>query len=96
MQSILQIVNHIPSGKVASYGQIAKLAGYSGYARQVGYVLKNLPEGSTIAWHRVVNSQGKLALVGEAAQRQYSLLASEGVIFKENGKVDLKQFTWLK
>lgn len=95
-QSVWQTVHHIPYGRVASYGQIAKLAGYPGYARQVGYLLKHLPEDSIIPWYRVVNSQGKLALKGESASEQQRLLAAEGVVFKKNGAVDLKLSAWMK
>lgn len=94
-QSILQTIHHIPYGHVASYGQIAKLAGFTGYARHVGYLLKRLPKGSSIPWHRVVNSQGKISLEGEAAHMQHQLLLAEGVVFKANGRVDLKQSAWI-
>ena len=61
-RQILQVVALIPYGKVASYGQIAKLAGLPKHARLVGYVLKHLVDDAKIPWHRVINSQGKISL----------------------------------
>ena len=80
---IWQLVASIPRGRVATYGQIARLAGYPGHARYVGRALGQLPGDSALPWHRVVNAQGKLSLPagGEACTRQRSLLESEGVVF---------------
>ena len=92
---IWQVVASIPSGCVATYGQVARLAGYPGYARQVGVVLKNLPEGSRLPWHRVLNARGMLSFpVGcEAYQRQRTLLEAEGIEF--NGeRLSLTRFGW--
>ena len=61
-ERIWRIVDQIPAGRVASYGQIAALTGLPGRARQVGTVLKNLPKPATLPWHRVCNSQGRLSL----------------------------------
>ena len=61
-RQILEVVALIPSGKVASYGQIAKLAGLPKHARLVGYVLRHLDAQSDIAWYRVVNAQGKISV----------------------------------
>jgi methylated-DNA-protein-cysteine methyltransferase-like protein len=60
-RQILEVVALIPFGKVATYGQIAQLAGLPKHARLVGTVLKNLDEGSHLPWHRVINSQGKVS-----------------------------------
>jgi methylated-DNA-protein-cysteine methyltransferase-like protein len=94
--AIWEIVRQIPKGKVATYGEIAKLGGRLGQARQVGYALHALPSKSGIPWHRVINSQGKISLPKAnghyTAQRQ--LLEKEGVVFKK-GRVDLKEFGWL-
>ena len=86
----------IPYGKVATYGQIAKLAGLPKHARLVGYVLKHLDKSSEIPWYRVINSQGKISVTrinqqGENVQQ--SLLEQEG-IYLLNGKVSLKKFVW--
>lgn len=95
-EKIWQVVNQIPRGKVASYGQVAKLAELPGYARYVGYVMKNLPSGTKLPWHRVVNSQGKLSFPRNSAQyqRQKSLLEKEGVVFIK-GRFSMKQYGWM-
>ena len=95
-QLILQTVASIPQGKVISYGQIAKLCGYSSYARYVGATLKQLPRDTTLPWYRVINGKGEIAFpVGsEAYIRQYSLLSKEGVNF-ENGKIPMSTYGWL-
>lgn len=94
---ILQVVALIPYGKVASYGQIAKLAGLPKHARLVGYVLKHLDADAKIPWHRVINSQGKISLSklddhGDNIQRLK--LLEEGVIVIGD-KINLKQYQWL-
>ena len=61
-QQIYQTVQQIPYGKVATYGQIARLAGFPGYARQVGYALHATPAGIEIPWHRVINAKGEISL----------------------------------
>lgn len=96
-RQILQVVTLIPYGKVASYGQIAKMAGLPKHARLVGYVLKHLDQESEIPWYRVINSQGKISLSklndhGENIQR-VKLLA-EGVMVRGD-KINLKQFQWM-
>jgi len=80
---IWQIVAAIPKGKIATYGQVAISAGYPGYARYVGSTLKKLPSNTSLPWHRVVNSQGKLSFPpgSESYNRQKSLLESEGIVF---------------
>lgn len=93
---ILAVVNLIPEGKVASYGQVAKLAGLPKHARLVGYVLKHLDAGSTLPWHRVMNSQGKISLnkLNECGENiQQCKLFEEGVSVIA-GKVDLKIYQW--
>lgn len=95
-RQILQVVALIPYGKVASYGQIAKMAGLPKHARLVGYVLKHLDSEAEIPWHRVINSQGKISLSklddqGENIQR-VKLLA-EGVMVIGD-KINLKQYQW--
>jgi len=93
--SIWQVVHLIPYGRVASYGQVAKLAQLPGYARFVGHVMKQLPADTKLPWHRVVNSQGKLSFDrgSKQYQRQKNLLESEGVVFIK-GRFSLKKFKW--
>ncbi len=59
---IYAVVRRIPRGRVATYGQIAELAGLPGHARQVGYALHALPDGTAVPWHRVLNARGALSL----------------------------------
>ncbi|WP_114765362.1 DNA base-flipping protein [Vibrio rhodolitus] len=91
---IFAVIHQIPYGKVTSYGEVAKLAGYPGYARHVGKALGNLPEGSKLPWHRVVNSQGKISLKGRDLERQREKLIAEGVECSELGKISLRKYKW--
>ena len=90
---IYEAVKKIPKGRVATYGQVAEMAGDKNMARAVGNALHKNPEPGTIPCHRVVNSKGELAgaFAFGGAGVQADLLAKEGVVVKE-GKVDLKQF----
>ncbi len=93
---IYAVVRRIPRGRVATYGQVARLAGLPGQARQVGYALHALPDGSAVPWHRVINTQGRVSARSEpgpdSIQRQ--LLEREGVRFDERGRADLERFQW--
>jgi len=92
---IYAVVKQIPSGKVATYGQIATLAGYYRQARQVGYALHAVPSDD-IPWHRVINARGRISLnleMGGAVQRK--MLESEGVVFDAAGSVSLEQYQWI-
>ena len=93
-ERIYEVVKNIPKGKVATYGQVAFLAGNPHWARVVGYALHNNPDPSSIPCHRVVNRDGKVAEVyafgGGTVQRQ--LLKAEGITFKPDGRIDLKKY----
>ena len=91
---IWNLVKKIPYGKVATYGQIADLAGLEGHARFVGYALHGTPRNVEIPWHRVINSQGRISLAGVSARRQRALLEKEKIIFNAAGKIDLKKYQW--
>lgn len=94
---IYKIVARIPYGKVATYGQIARLAGFAGHARLVGYALHSLPQGINIPWHRVVNRLGKISLQDSQNNDyclQQKLLEQEGLIFNRSGKLDLEIYGW--
>jgi methylated-DNA-protein-cysteine methyltransferase-like protein len=95
-RQILEVVALIPYGKVASYGQVAKLAGLPKHARLVGYVLKHLDSQSEIPWHRVINSQGKISVhrLNEQGENVQKLLLNEEGIYLLNNKVNLKTFGW--
>ena len=92
---IWQIVASIPKGKVASYGQIAKIAGYPNHARYVGTTLKHLPKDTSLPWFRVINGKGEIAFpVGSSAySRQKDALEAEGIAFIK-GKISMKIYQW--
>lgn len=91
-----RIVARVPPGRVATYGQIAALAGLPGSARQVGYALHALQQGSSVPWHRVINARGEVSERSEPGWEalQRSLLEAEGVRFDGRGRVDLERFRW--
>lgn len=95
---ILSVIAQIPYGKVASYGQIAKLAGLPRHARLVGFVLKNLDNASEIPWYRVINSQGKISLSkeNEAGENLQQIKLMQENVPVINGKVDLKKYGWMQ
>lgn len=89
------VVRRIPRGRVATYGQVAELAGLPGRARQVGYALAALRTSTAVPWHRVVNAAGAISLTplhGGLTQRL--LLGREGVRFDAAGRVSLDQVRW--
>lgn len=94
-QKIYEIVKLIPFGKVATYGQVAKLAGIPGQARQVGYALNRL-DNNSVPWHRVINAKGEISTRSDSnfETLQHDLLVHEGIRFNGNGKISLNQFRW--
>lgn len=94
-EEIWQWVAAIPPGCVATYGQIARLAGFPRHARYVGATLKHLPKGTALPWFRVLRGTGELAFApGSAGYRtQRRLLEAEAVTFT-GGKVPLRKFGW--
>jgi alkylated DNA nucleotide flippase Atl1/predicted HAD superfamily phosphohydrolase YqeG len=93
---IYAVVNRIPAGRVATYGQVAALAGLPGHARQVGYALNALPDGHCIPWHRVINSKGQISTRAESGldNLQLVLLEAEGVVFEKKQRVSLQEYGW--
>ncbi len=92
---IYKIILKIPKGKVATYGQIAALAGNPRAARTVGWALHGLPADLHAPWHRVINSSGRSSFPEESRrQLQQALLAEEDVVFDSHGYVDLEAFQW--
>lgn len=94
---IHRVVGRIPAGRVASYGQIAALAGRPRAARQVGYALHALAVDSDVPWHRVVNAAGRISERGGPAALaglQRARLEAEGVTFDARGAIDLERFGW--
>lgn len=96
-EKIYAVIRQIPKGQVASYGQIAELAGNRRWARVVGYALHVVPQGSTLPCHRVVTKEGKLsdAFGSGPDNRQAQLLRQEGVECVD-GYVDMKKYQWKK
>ncbi len=95
-QRLRATIDSVPAGKVATYGQIALEAGLPGRARRVGWVLRHLPSGSRLPWHRIIAAGGRSSLPeGSAARReQRQRLAAEGVEMDARGRVDLMRFGW--
>lgn len=95
---IYAVVRTVPTGKVATYGQIARLAGLPGYARHVGYALFRLDKDSDVPWQRVVNAKGEIS---QSPFRygtddwQRVLLEAEGVVFDPRGRIDLGRYQWM-
>jgi methylated-DNA-protein-cysteine methyltransferase-like protein len=94
-QQLYQTIAAIPHGKVASYGQLAALAGQTGAARWVGWCLRHVPKDSSLPWHRVITASGKLAFPVATAGyvRQREKLEQEGVRL-QNHKVSMRLYQW--
>ena len=94
-EKIYEVVSNIPKGKVATYGQVALLAGNPHWARVVGYALHVNPAPGVIPCHRVVNREGRVApgfaFGGEGVQRQ--LLEAESIVFEPDGRIDLEKYS---
>ena len=95
-KKIYDMVKRIPEGKVAIYGQIAKLIGYPNHSRYIGLALSQLEGNSKVPWHRVVNAQGKISPRGLNGCDDYQriLLEEEGIQFNDNNCISLKEFQW--
>lgn len=93
-QRVYHILAAIPEGYVTTYGDIAALAGSPRAARQVGGVLKRLPERSRLPWHRVVNRLGLLSLTGPDFLRQREALVAEGIQVSGTGQIDMARYRW--
>lgn len=92
---IYSVVSMVPPGKVATYGQIARIAGRCS-ARNVGYALSSVPPESDVPWHRVINSRGSVSvrIHGEPCTAQSRMLETEGIVFNAEGTVNLEKFGW--
>ena len=94
---IYATVRQIPFGKVATYGQVARWAGYPGYARQVGYALFRLDKDTDVPWQRVINAKGEISaspMRYGSDHLQKQILQDEGVTFDTQEKIDLTEFGW--
>lgn len=94
-EAIYLALSQVPPGKVVTYGQLAALANLPRAARLVGHVLKGLPKGTRLPWHRVINAQGKLSLPPDSPsyREQTKRLQAEGVEII-NDKINLRRFRW--
>ena len=94
-QRLWTLIGSIPAGQVATYGQLAELAGLPGYARFVGRVLKQLPEDSKLPWFRVLNASGKISFPvdSERYRTQRQRLEDEGIQFRGQ-RIALKTYRW--
>jgi len=94
-KKIRSTIHAIPKGSVASYGQIATIAGIQRGHRLVARVLRNNPEGSQLPWYRVIRADGQCGMPKDSKGyiMQFELLKSEGVI-ATNGKVEMKKYQW--
>ncbi|MFC2036755.1 MGMT family protein [Chloroflexota bacterium] len=93
-EQVYQVVRQIPPGRVATYGQIARLLAMPHAARTVGWALHSLPDGSDVPWQRVINARGTISLGARGAPIQRTLLEEEGIIFDERDRVDLDIYGW--
>lgn len=91
---IHNVVSRIPRGRVATYGQVARLAGMPGQARLVGYALHALPAGTSVPWQRVVNALGAISTPPGHDALQRRLLEREGIRFDARGRIPLAAFQW--
>lgn len=93
---IYRVVRHIPKGRVATYGVVARLAGRPGAARTVGWALSALGDDTDVPWWRVINAAGRISISapGHGAVLQRALLLREGVRFAPGGAVNLGLYGW--
>jgi len=94
---IWAVVGRIPKGRVATYGQVARLAGLPNHARLAGYALHALPDRSPVPWHRVVNAKGEVSPRRDGSEHhrlQRVLLEKERVRFDRDGRLDLAALRW--
>jgi len=101
---IWRTVARIPRGRVATYGQIARMAGLRSGARTVGWAMRALPDdlaigGRPVPWHRVINAQGMISPRhdgprGEGSLRQAGRLRREGIVVSRSGRIDLARYRW--
>lgn len=91
---IIEVIRAIPKGQVLSYGEVGRRAGFGNGARMVARILHSSAEKRGLPWHRVINSQGKISLTGDACELQRALLESEGIEFGPDDKIDLAKYAF--
>lgn len=97
-KKVIAVIKKIPKGKVATYGQIAGLAGKPHAPRGVTWVLHSSSKSQKLPWHRVINSKGKISFppMSAAFAKQKRLLTLEKIEVGDNGEIDLEEFQWSK
>lgn len=97
-EKVLKLIKKIPAGKVATYGQIAALAGKPQGSRAVAWLLHSCSESHALPWQRVLNSKGKISFPAgtKLYRRQKKLLVTEGVLFGDGDVIDMSVFQWKK
>jgi len=94
-ERIKQLIKAIPAGKVATYGQIAMMAGNPGGIRGVVWILHSSSQKANLPWHRVINRKGKISLLpGQGFEEQKTRLEAEGIQFDQEDQIDLDRFLW--
>jgi methylated-DNA-protein-cysteine methyltransferase-like protein len=94
-KNVIHIIQHIPKGKVLTYGRIARLAGNPRAARQVSWVLHSSSKKHKLPWHRVISSNGAISIKSiDGKTIQKNLLQKEGIKISDHFKVDLDQYLW--
>ena len=94
--AVREVIAAIPAGQVATYGQVAHLAGKPWGARQVAWILHSQSEKYRLPWQRVIGASGRISLPpGRGFKEQRRLLRREGVAVEASGRIDLEKFRWL-
>lgn len=94
-QRVIAVLKRIPRGRVATYGQIAALAGNPRAARQVVRALNSSSRSEDLPWHRVINAKGRIGLKpGAGFEMQKAILANEGIVTDDAGRLDLSRYQW--
>lgn len=92
---VIKLIKSIPRGKVATYGQIACLAGFCSSVRRVVWILHSCSKKERLPWHRVVNQKGTISLrPGEGYELQKDMLQKEGIVFDKNDRIELDRYLW--
>ena len=97
-KKVIELILKVPKGQVATYGQLAKLAGKPQGSRGVSWILHSSSKAYKLPWQRILNSQGRISFSVGTAEfiKQKRLLVSEGSVFDERNRIDLKKFQWSK
>lgn len=92
---VIRLIRSIPKGKVATYGQIACLAGFCSSVRRVVWILHSCSKKEGLPWHRVVNQKGTISLrPGEGYELQKDMLQKEGIVFDKKDRIDMDRYLW--